>query len=173
MRGLPGAQRIRRGNDPNQRVQEAIQADAPATLVVPALPHRPERPSKLLMRRPDEAYASTGDDRQVLSADEGLAAALSRLETILDRSGAAIVPLFHPGIGQPEVLAAFDGIGLTPSAEVLTWFGWHNGAGGPGMPTTLIELVPGGSGGGRSPGADREEDGPVVTANTAVTAISR
>jgi hypothetical protein len=96
------------------------------------------------MRRPDEAYASTGDDRQVLSADEGLAAALSRLETILDRSGAAIVPLFHPGIGQPEVLGAFDGIGLTPSAEVVTWFGWHNGAGGPGMPTTLIELVPGG-----------------------------
>jgi integrase len=49
------------------------------------------------MRRPDEAYASTGDDRQVLSADEGLAAALSRLETIVDRSGAVIVPLFSSG----------------------------------------------------------------------------
>jgi hypothetical protein len=42
------------------------------------------------------------------------------------------------------VLAAFDGIGLRPSAEVVTWFGWHDGAGEPGMPTTLIRLVPGG-----------------------------
>jgi hypothetical protein len=80
----------------------------------------------------------------MLNVDERLAAALSSLEAILDRSGAAIVPLLHPGIGQPEVLAAFDGIGLSPSAEVVTWFGWHDGAGGPGMPTTLIELVPGG-----------------------------
>jgi cell wall assembly regulator SMI1 len=80
----------------------------------------------------------------MLNVDERLAAALSRLEAILDRSGAAIVPLLHPGIGQPEVLTAFDGIGLRPSAEVVTWFGWHDGAGGPGMPTTLIELVPGG-----------------------------
>ena len=80
----------------------------------------------------------------MLNVDERLAAALSRLEAILDRSGAAIVALFHPGIGQPEVLAAFDGIGLRPSAEVVTWFGWHDGAGGPGMPTTVINLVPGG-----------------------------
>jgi hypothetical protein len=27
---------------------------------------------------------------------------------------------------------------------VVTWFGWHDGAGERGMPTTLIELVPGG-----------------------------
>jgi hypothetical protein len=96
------------------------------------------------MRRPDEAYASTGDDRQVLSADEGLAAALARLEAILTRSRAAIVPLLHPGIGDREVVATLQDIGLTPRAEVVRWFGWHNGAGGPGMPTTLIELVPGG-----------------------------
>jgi hypothetical protein len=80
----------------------------------------------------------------MLNVDERLAAALSRLEAILDRSGAAIVPLFHPGIGQPEVLAAFDGIGLSPSAEVVTWFGWHDGAGERGMPTSHIKLVPGG-----------------------------
>jgi hypothetical protein len=80
----------------------------------------------------------------MLNVDERLGAALSRLEAILDRSGAAIVPLLHPGIGQPEVLAAFDGIGLSPSAEVVTWFGWHDGAGEPGVPTTRIELVPGG-----------------------------
>ena len=80
----------------------------------------------------------------MLNVDERLAAALSRLEAVLDRSGAAIVPLLHPGIGQTEVVAAFDGIGLSPSAEVVTWFGWHDGAGERGMPTTLIELVPGG-----------------------------
>jgi hypothetical protein len=56
----------------------------------------------------------------MLNMDERLAAALSKLEAILDRSGAAIVPLFHPGIGQPEVFAAFDGIGIRPSAEVVT-----------------------------------------------------
>jgi hypothetical protein len=80
----------------------------------------------------------------MLNVDERLAAALSRLEAILDRSGAAIVPLLHPGIGQPEVLAAFDGIGLSPSAEVVTWYGWHDGAGTPGLPSMAIELVPGG-----------------------------
>jgi cell wall assembly regulator SMI1 len=96
------------------------------------------------MRRPDEAYASTGDDRQVLNVDEGLAAALARLEAILKRSRAAIVPLLHPGIGEREVLRTLQGIGLTPSAEVVTWFGWHNGAGEPGMPTTHIHLVPAG-----------------------------
>ena len=76
--------------------------------------------------------------------DEGLAAALARLEAILRRSGAAIVPLLHPGIGEREVLATLQGIGLTPSAEVVTWFGWHNGAGEPGMPTSHIKLVPAG-----------------------------
>jgi hypothetical protein len=53
----------------------------------------------------------------MLNVDERLAAALSRREAILDRSGASIVPLFHPGIGQPEVLAAFDGIGLSGAAR--------------------------------------------------------
>jgi hypothetical protein len=85
-----------------------------------------------------------GDEDQVLNADEGLADALARLEAILTRSRAAIVPLLHPGIGESEVLETLQGIGLTPSAEVVTWFGWHNGAGQRGMPTTHIELVPAG-----------------------------
>lgn len=76
--------------------------------------------------------------------DEGLAAGLARLEAILRRSGAAIVPLLHPGIREREVLATLQGIALTPSAEVVTWFGWHNGAGGRGVPTSHIELVPAG-----------------------------
>jgi hypothetical protein len=81
----------------------------------------------------------------VLSVDDGLAAALELLEAILQRSGAAIVPILHPGIEEREVRATLQSVGLTPSAEVVTWFGWHNGAGGRGMPTTHIELVPAGA----------------------------
>jgi hypothetical protein len=33
---------------------------------------------------------------------------------------------------------------VSPSAEVVTWFGWHDGAGAPGVPSTAIELLPGG-----------------------------
>lgn len=80
----------------------------------------------------------------MLNVNEGLAAALAGLEAVLRRSGAATVPLLHQGIGEREVLATLRGIGLTPSAEVVTWFGWHNGAGERGMPTSHIELVPGG-----------------------------
>ena len=61
-----------------------------------------------------------GDERQGLNVNDGLAAALARLEAILNRSRAAIVPVLHPGIGQPEVLATLRGIGLSPSAEAVT-----------------------------------------------------
>ena len=81
----------------------------------------------------------------MLNVDEGLAAALARLEAILSRSQAAIVPSLHSGIGEPEVRATLQDIGLTPSAEVVTWFGWHNGAGERGMPTSHIHLVPAGA----------------------------
>jgi hypothetical protein len=85
-----------------------------------------------------------GGRPQMLNVDERLAAALARLEAILTRSRAAIVPLLHPGIEDREVVATLQGIGLTPSAEVVTWDGWHNGAGEGGMPTSHIQLVPGG-----------------------------
>ena len=62
----------------------------------------------------------------------------------MTRLGAAIVPLLHPGIGEREVVATLQGIGLTPSAEVVTWFSWHNGAGEQGMPTSHIKLAPAG-----------------------------
>lgn len=35
-------------------------------------------------------------------------------------------------------------MGLVPTSEVVTWFGWHDGAGERGMPSTVIEIVPGG-----------------------------
>lgn len=48
---------------------------------------------------------------RVPNVDEGLAAALARLEAILRRSGAAIVPLLHPGIGEREELATLQASG--------------------------------------------------------------
>jgi hypothetical protein len=70
-------------------------------------------------------------EARVLSVDEGLAAALARLEAILRRSEAAIVPLLHPGIDEAEVTSLLAGVGLRPTAELITWFGWHDGAGAP------------------------------------------
>jgi cell wall assembly regulator SMI1 len=75
---------------------------------------------------------------------EGLADALSRLESILVRSRAAILPLLHPGINEAEVTSLLAGVGLSPSAELVTWFGWHDGAGSLGVPTGAIRFVPGG-----------------------------
>lgn len=76
--------------------------------------------------------------------DEDLAEALSRLEAVLARAGAVIVPVLHRGIDETEVGKLLAGMGLTPTSEVVTWFGWHDGAGERGMATRAIELVPGG-----------------------------
>jgi hypothetical protein len=80
----------------------------------------------------------------LLNVDEGLAGALSRLESILVRSRAAIVPLLHPGIDEAEVARLLARLGLRPSAELVTWFGWHDGAGSPGVPSVAVRFVPGG-----------------------------
>jgi hypothetical protein len=77
----------------------------------------------------------------VLNVDAG---SLSRLEALLARSGAAIVPVLHRGIDESEVVSLLAGVGLTPSSEVVSWFGWHDGAGERAMPSRVIELVPGG-----------------------------
>ncbi len=76
--------------------------------------------------------------------DVDLAGSLSRLEALLARSGAAIVPVLHRGIDESEVVRLLAGVGLAPTSEVVTWYRWHDGAGGPGMSSTVIELVPGG-----------------------------
>jgi cell wall assembly regulator SMI1 len=70
--------------------------------------------------------------------------ALHRLESILSSSGAAIVPTLHRGRAADDVRHAFSTLGLVPSAEVSTWYTWHDGAGERGMPTEVIALVPGG-----------------------------
>lgn len=84
------------------------------------------------------------DDVQVLSVDGDLAEALRRLETFLVRARAAIVPVLHEGIDEAEVVSRLARVGLAPTSEIVTWFGWHDGAGGPGMSSMVIELVPGG-----------------------------
>lgn len=80
----------------------------------------------------------------MLSVAGELINALSRLEALLDRAGAAIVPVLHQGIGESEVVSLLDGVGLALTSEIVTWFGWHDGAGERGMPSMVIELVPGG-----------------------------
>lgn len=76
--------------------------------------------------------------------DWDLAGSLSRLEALLARSGAAIVPVLRRGIDESEVVSLLADVGLAPTPEVVAWFGWHNGAGERGMPSEVIELVPGG-----------------------------
>ena len=66
------------------------------------------------------------------------------METFLARAGAAIVPVLHEGIDESEVVSLLADVGLAPTSEIVTWFGWHDGAGGHGMASTVIELVPGG-----------------------------
>lgn len=79
-----------------------------------------------------------------MTRDADLAKALSRLENLLRRSGAAITPVLRAGIGAPEVVRLLGEVGLAPTLEVVTWFGWHDGAGLPGISSLVIELVPGG-----------------------------
>lgn len=73
-----------------------------------------------------------------------LADELLRLENLLTRDGAAIVPLMHQGIAESLIEGALDSVGLVPTSEVVTWFGWHDGAGERGLPSSSIELIPGG-----------------------------
>lgn len=68
--------------------------------------------------------------------------ALARLEDILTRSRAQVLRNAHPGINEEELTQALAPLGLTPTEELTSWFGWHNGAGGPGMPKNFIDLAP-------------------------------
>ena len=68
-----------------------------------------------------------------------------RMEALLAREGAAIVPTMNPGISAAKVAAQLGELGLTPSAELVAWFGWHDGAGETGVtPHDVVNIVPGG-----------------------------
>ena len=73
-----------------------------------------------------------------------LRAALTRFEQALTASGAAVVQLFRPGIGEADVRARLGEFNLEPTSELITWFRWHDGAGEAGLPSRAIEIVPGG-----------------------------
>lgn len=50
----------------------------------------------------------------------------------------------HPGIDETQVARLLGEVNLRPTAEVVAWYGWHDGAGERGMPSEVIKLVPGG-----------------------------
>lgn len=75
---------------------------------------------------------------------EALRGSLDRLEAVLVRADAAVVPLMRPGLPEGRVRSLLGELGLEPTPEILEWFGWHDGAGENGMPSVLMELAPGG-----------------------------
>src|SRR5664279_4373063 len=53
--------------------------------------------------------------------------ALERLETIWRGLGTPAAQALRPGIPAGEVETELASIGLTPPADLLTWYRWHNG----------------------------------------------
>jgi hypothetical protein len=53
---------------------------------------------------------------------------LDELEQRLQAFGAPIVEAFHPGAPADEVRSVLAAEGLHAHADVVTWWGWHNGA---------------------------------------------
>lgn len=84
-------------------------------------------------------------DRQRESGDVTfeLAAGLSQLERVLARANAAIVGRLLPGAEVETVRAALHDLGLSPTPELLAWFGWHDGAGEAATTSHVIEIAPG------------------------------
>jgi hypothetical protein len=67
-------------------------------------------------------------------------------ETIVQAGGGRDLSWCVPGVSEPQVRAAFARIGLVPTGELITWFGWHNGSTGYPLlqkhfPRSLDELV--------------------------------
>jgi len=52
---------------------------------------------------------------------------LLELEQRWRLAGSPIVPHLAPGVTREVVVAALEPLGLVPTGELLTWFGWHNG----------------------------------------------
>lgn len=56
-----------------------------------------------------------------------LSTALVELEATWLRNGMPHTHCLAPGVEAAEVEAALASAGLTPPAEILEWFGWHDG----------------------------------------------
>jgi len=81
----------------------------------------------------------------VVVDDEGahvvrLRAGLTRLEATWSRLGLSVATTAEPGLEEGVVVETFAALDLEAPAELVTWFGWHNGA--RGDPYTR-EAVPG------------------------------
>ena len=61
-------------------------------------------------------------------ASTELQRSLERLEQALCDYGAPIVQAFRPGLAPDAVSGALRAEGLAPHDDVVTWFGWHDGA---------------------------------------------
>lgn len=75
---------------------------------------------------------------------EALRGSLDRLEAVLVRADAAVVPLMRPGLPEGRVRSLLGELGLEPTPEILEWFGWHDGARRDGERAIATEIVPGG-----------------------------
>jgi hypothetical protein len=62
------------------------------------------------------------------SSPELLSALLSELDEMLLANKVPVADLLSPGVSEEYVLSQMGSVGLTPPAELLVWFGWHNGA---------------------------------------------
>jgi hypothetical protein len=72
-----------------------------------------------------------------------LRASLVHLEQQLRQRGAVVAAVLRQGIEESEVSSRLAALDLRPTSELLTWFGWHNGAGDTSMPREHCELAPG------------------------------
>ena len=72
--------------------------------------------------------------------DDALLAALDELEQRLMAVEDPILDMLQPGIGEDEVSSALAAQGLHPPAELVTWWGWHNGSRPPNRLTSFASI---------------------------------
>jgi Mg-chelatase subunit ChlD len=104
-----------------------------ARQVLPCLPEGEPRGScgaRPVPRRPRARGAGDGIPLRENVRGAPLRAPLEELQDRLTAFGAPIVDAFRPGASPERIRAALDAEGLRPHEDVVTWFGWHDGAGG-------------------------------------------
>lgn len=76
--------------------------------------------------------------------DGALQQSLTALEERLRQLDALVASRFRPGLDESSVGHQLGRLGLTPSAEVATWFAWHDGVDIDGTSRRATWFVPGG-----------------------------
>jgi cell wall assembly regulator SMI1 len=75
--------------------------------------------------------------------DDALERSLAVLEQTLRQSGAGVASRLRPGLDEPSVNRLIGRVGLSPSAEIVTWFAWHDGADIEGTARSATWFAPG------------------------------